>query len=504
MQILLLITGLFAFNFYNIASAAEGVSLDELMRQIEALKAEQDSLKVQMGENKEKMMMMESELERLRSVAPKPEVARAEEKVPAALPPAKKERMEKRIERLEEMAGKMFLLEPVEEIKKVREWVCPEGHIYDHPGPDNKCHICGKPQTERLAYRKYKYARKESISDLIGGMLEEEFKKRVAVGMSATGIMQQSINSDKKDTSSAQGSFDIFFLHRPMFNSTLFVDLEAIGGSGPDFFSGSASGLNDDASRGSTQDADGVDRVSVREAWLQSIFAQDRLRLVAGKIDLTNYFDMNTLANDETTQFLSGAFVNNLVLSPPDNGPGLVGYFDTKKGYSFGLGLQSADNSGTAVTDNVYVIGEVDYYAPRFLFGLGGNYRLWGRYNGDTRSRAVGLSLDQQLTQRLTAFGRYGITGHTVPGEGEWTWSLGLGMRSPFSSRRYDHTALAFSQLKKRDGEKEDLAEAYYSFFLTDHMNLSVNSQVVLNSGSDDPVDEDYLATFGLRVQMDF
>ncbi|MFQ5863348.1 MAG: carbohydrate porin [Candidatus Brocadiales bacterium] len=486
------------------ALATEESQLQYLMEQLETLKAEQDNLKAQMNKNKEKMMMMESELEGFRGTVPTPEMARAEEEVPAALPPAKKERLERRIKRLEEMAGKMFLLEPVEEIKKVWEWVCPEGHIYDHPGPGNKCEIDGLPQTKRLAYRKFKYARKESISDLIGSMLEEEFKKRVAVGMSATGIVQQSINSDKKDTASTQGSFDLFFLHRPMFNSTLFLDLEAIGGSGPDIFSSTASGLDDDASRGSTQDTDGVDRVSVREAWLQSIFAQDRLRLVAGKIDLTNYFDMNTMANDETTQFFSSAFVNNLVLSPPDNGPGLVGYFDTKKGYSFGIGLQSADNSGTAVTDKVYGIAEVDYYAPRFFFGLGGNYRLWGRYNGDTRSRAVGLSLDQQLTQRLTAFGRYGITGHTAPGEGEWAWSLGLGLRSPFSSRRYDHTALAFSQQKARDDEKEDLAEAYYSFFLTDHMNLTLNSQVVFNSASDDPVDEDYLTTFGLRVQMDF
>ncbi len=502
MQILLLVTGLFVFGFYNIAFAAEGPSLEELMKQLEALKAEQDSLKAQMGKNEEKMRMMEAELKRLGVAAP--EATMAGEEAPAAPPPTKKERIERRLERLEEMAGKVFLLEPVEEIKKVWEWVCPEGHIYDHPSPDNKCHICGKPQTKRLAYRKYKYARKESISDLIAGMLEEEFKKRVAVGMSATGIVQQSINSDKKDTASAQGSFDIFFLHRPMFNSTLFVDLEAIGGSGPDIFSATASGLDDDASRGSTQDIDGVDRVSVREAWLQSIFAQDRLRVVAGKIDLTNYFDMNSVANDETTQFFSSAFVNNLVLSPPDNGPGIIGYFDTKKGYSFGVGLQSADNSGTAVTDKVYVIGEIDYYAPKFFFGLGGNYRLWSRYNGDTRSRAVGFSIDQQLTQRLTAFGRYGITGNTAPDEGEWTWSLGLGLRSPFSSRRYDHTALAFSQLKTSEGEKEDLVEAYYNFFLTDHMNLSLNSQTVLNSGSTDPVDEDYLSTFGLRVQMDF
>ncbi len=475
--------------------AVEVEQIERLRSELEHLKAEQQSLSQKMEQDRSRIESLDTELARLSGG---PAVPPAEKTPP---PVSKKERLEKRVESLEEMAGKVFLLEPVEEIKKVSEWVCPEGHIYDHPGPDGRCHLCGKPQKERVAYRKFKYARKESISDRIAAMMEEEFKKRVAIGVSATGVFQQLLNSHKKDTAFAEGSFDLFFLHRPMINSTLFIDLEAIGGSGPDLLVHSISGLNDDASRGSTHDT-----VSVREAWLQSIFMQDRLRLVSGMIDLTNYFDMNNVANDETTQFLTSALVNNPVLSaPPKNSPGLVGYFDTKKGYSFGLGLASADDSGTAITDKPYTIAEVDYYAPRFLFGQGGNYRLWGRYNGDTRSQAVGLSLDQQFTQRLTGFARYGVTGNTATDEPEWAWSLGLGFSSPFSSRKYDRTALAFSQIKAFKGDKEDLAEAFYNFFLTDHMNVSLNSQVLLHSASPLPGEnDDFLTTFGLRVQMDF
>lgn len=480
--------------------AVEGEDIERLRSELELLKAEQQGLSQRMEQNQTKVERLEQELLRFSSG----EVPLEKPAVGGPSPVTKKERLEKRVESLEELTGKVFVLEPVEEIKKVSEWVCPEGHIYDHPSLDGLCHLCGKPQEERVAYRKFKYARKESISDRIAAMMEEEFKKKVAVGMSATGIFQQSLNSHKKDTSFAQGSFDLFFLHRPMINSTLFLDLEAIGGGGPDLLVGSASGLNDDASRGSTQDTDGVDRVSVREAWLQSIFMKDRLRLMGGKIDLTNYFDMNTVANDETTQFLTSAFVNNPALSEPVNGPGLVGYFDTKKGYSFGLGLQSADNSGTAITDRPYMIGEVDYYIPKFLFGQGGNYRLWGRYNGDTKSRAVGLSFDQQFTQRLTGFARYGLTGNTATDEPEWAWSLGLGLSSPFSSRKYDRTAVAFSQIKTLTGAKEDIGEVYYNFFLTDHMSLSLNSQVLLHASSPLPREDDFLHTFGLRVQMDF
>ncbi|MEE9559066.1 MAG: carbohydrate porin [Candidatus Brocadiales bacterium] len=289
-----------------------------------------------------------------------------------------------------------------------------------------------------------------------------------------------------------------------MLNSILFVDLESIGGSGPDIFSNTVSGLNDDVSRGSHQDDDGLDRVSVREVWLQSMLMEDRLRLVAGKIDLTNYFDMNTVANDETTQFLASAFVNNLALSPPDNGPGVVGYFDTRKGYSFGAGLQSSDNSGTAVTDRVFAIGELDYHTPKFLFGREGDYRFWGRYNGDTRSSAVGVSFDQKFREGLSGFGRFGATHNAAPDEVKWTWSLGLGLSSPFSLRRNDHAGLAFSRLKTDESKNEELAEVYYNFFITDHMSATLNSQVLLNSIREESFKEDYLSTFGLRVQMDF
>ena len=323
--------------------------------------------------------------------------------------------------------------------------------------------------------------------------------RNITMSGGLTGVVQGSANNSPRDHVDAVGRADLIFKFTVGESTIAVIDAEATGGDGLDSRIPSFSLLNGVA--GSTGDT-----VRFREAWVEHSAFNDAILVTAGKIDLTNYFDANAVANDETTQFLMSAFVNNLALSIPNNAPGLVGYFDTKKGYSFGLGLQSNDNSGKAVTDRLYGIAEVDYYAPKFLFGLGGNYRLWGRYNGDTKSRAAGLSFDQQLTQRLTAFSRFGITGNTVPDEVEWAWSLGLGLRSPFSSRRYDHTGLAFSQLKMPNGKKENLAETYYSFFITDHMNISLNSQVIFDSvrGLDDPEDSDYLSTFGLRMQMDF
>ena len=79
-----------------------------------------------------------------------------------------------------------------------------------------------------------------------------------------------------------------------------------------------------------------MDRISVREVWLQSELLKQHVRLVAGKIDLTNYFDSNSIANDETTQFITSAFVNNRTLEVPENGPGIAAFYDTRRGVFLG------------------------------------------------------------------------------------------------------------------------------------------------------------------------
>ena len=47
--------------------------------------------------------------------------------------------------------------------------------------------------------------------------------------------------------------------------------------------------------------------VNLREAWLRTELFSQKLALSAGRLDLTNYFDRNATANDETTQFISDA-----------------------------------------------------------------------------------------------------------------------------------------------------------------------------------------------------
>ncbi|QII11827.1 hypothetical protein KsCSTR_24480 [Candidatus Kuenenia stuttgartiensis] len=118
--------------------------------------------------------------------------------------------------------------------------------------------------------------------------------------------------------------------------------------------------------------------------WFETKLFGQQVSLVAGKIDLTNYFDSNAVANDETTMFITSAFVNNLALEVPHNGPGAVSIYEMENGLNFRLGLQSADsdNMGLGIGKGFYGIGEVGLHSDS-LFGREGNYRLWFKINGD-------------------------------------------------------------------------------------------------------------------------
>ncbi|MFQ5714700.1 MAG: carbohydrate porin [Candidatus Scalinduaceae bacterium] len=414
-------------------------------------------------------------------------------------------RVDKKIRRLEdvvyELKDRAALMDMTEEIRRVQEYVCQNGHVFSTMSEDKRCPICGLKQKARSRFKLHKFARRESISERIAASIEEEFEKRVTIGASSTGILQQIISSDKKEKSFAESSFDLLFIAKPLLYTTFFMDLEAIGGNGPDELIGSFSGLNDDS--GSLQDDDGVDRVSVREVWLQSFLLDERLRLVGGKIDLTNYFDSNTVANDETTQFITSAFVNNPTLEVPVNGPGLLAFFDTRRGFTIGLGLQSLDNSGTNITDDIYGIAEIGYRS-HFFFKQEGNYRLWGRTKGGMEdNNGFGVSIDQNLSTRLTAFARYGaneseVNDATIAS----AWSAGLRFRSPFFSRVNDEIAFAFGMLDIVGGDEESAAELYYKFQVNDHFAITPSFQVVFDpagKGSNDTA-----SVIGIRTQLEF
>jgi len=413
-------------------------------------------------------------------------------------------RLDRLEQKLQTVTTAPVVTEQTEEIKKFKEFVCKKGHLFSTMPENGVCPIDGSKVRQREVLKKVKLARRESVAEKIEAALEEEKNKGVVVGASGTGVFQQIIRSEKsKDTSFAEGSLDLIFVSHPMAYTTFFADLEAIGGNGPDQSIRSNAGLNGDA--GSLQDSDGVDRVSVREAWMGGDYFNEHVKAVVGKIDLTNYFDTNAVANDETSELLSNAFVNNPTLQQPRNGPGATAFYDTKKSIRIGAGIQSPSDSGTRIGDRPYAIAEIDYNTHLF-FGREGNYRLWGRMNGSRRhdNKGFGMSLDQVLIPTLTAFARYGLNNQ----EGainRYAWSTGFEKRKLLSSRPLDVLGMAFGQQEGIATKIDTLSEIYYRFFLTDHLALSPHLQwLIRSSRPDDLGREENVFVVGLRSQVDF
>ncbi|MEQ1909954.1 MAG: hypothetical protein ABMA15_14085, partial [Vicinamibacterales bacterium] len=210
-------------------------------------------------------------------------------------------------------------------------------------------------------------------------------------------------------------------------------------------------------------------------------FFGQRLGVTAGRLDLTNYFDRNAAANDETTQFLSDALVNNQMLGLAVNGTGLVADFDPKNGLSFRFGVQQSNPEATSLSDSIYSLAEVGYVATPFSLPEG-HYRLWFRTdnNAATQRNAVGVSLDQKLSPVVTAFGRYGT--QEAEGGRDHYASGGLAFGGGLVFNPLDTWGVGYAQMTLLSGDEEKLTEGFYNLRLTERLRLSLTLQHVLDS----------------------
>ncbi len=415
------------------------------------------------------------------------------------------DRLDQMEERLDEVYNRAVLSEPKLFVKKLTVWVCKNGHEYFNKQKGDKCPQDGLELEQSFTYQRERVYRRQTISEVIEGVLAEEELRGITTGVSATGTMHQSLRlKGNEEEAKAElfgiGSVDLFFIAKPAMFTSFFLDLEAIGGFSPDDRIANNSGLNSDSARYEADERD----VNVREAWLRTELFEQTLVLSAGMLDLTNYFDNNAAANDETTQFITDTLVNNPFLAPPTNGGGFVAIYDPKMGFTLKAGVQRGETATTDFTDNIYSVFEASYLA-NFSFMPQGNYRAWYRINddGDEENRAWGISIDQQLTRAITVFARFGqqFTSEEYDRD-DFFYSGGIEFKTPFTFYLQDSWGLGYEHSNMAVGEKEELLEAYYNVVLTDNIQTSFHVQYLINSdvGGEDKA---YVIP-GIRVQVTY
>ena len=210
-------------------------------------------------------------------------------------------------------------------------------------------------------------------------------------------------------------------------------------------------------------------QLNLREAWLRTELFGQRLALTAGRLDLTNYFDQNAFANDESTQFLSDALVNNQMLGLSSNGTGVATEFDAKNGFRVKFGFQQSNDDAANLSDSMFTLTEVGYTFTPFALPKGPTAR--GSEPTTRRRTAVatgfGISLDQKLTPVLGCL-RAVRDLEPRPGPRQL-----LQRRRRLPERHHLQPARHVGRRLRTNGardwaETERLTEGYYNFHLTD------------------------------------
>lgn len=327
--------------------------------------------------------------------------------------------------------------------------------------------------------------------------------KNISLSGGLVGVLQGSFNNDPEDQVDVVGRGDLVFNFKVGDSTIAVIDVEATGGDGIDTVVGNYSVLNGVA--GSTSDT-----ARFREAWVEHAALNDRLILTAGKVDLTNYFDSNAVANDENGQFLAGAFVHSAVLGIPGNGPGARLEAKLAEPLTLGLGYGSGDSDSSDVFDHGFGIAELGYKLK--LGELEGNYRIYGSVDGTIADGATklvqknavgfGVSLDQQITDKLTVFARYGQRDEDVYVT-KMAWSAGGQYVGLIPERKDDVLGFAFGQIQAVGASsQEKLAEVYYKVKVNDQIEIAPIAQYLINPLGDNTKDD--VVALGLRSQISF
>jgi hypothetical protein len=384
------------------------------------------------------------------------------------------------------------LSEPETRTRKTTVYIDKNNNISDKPTPGAK---------KTVTYQRERVYRRENINEKIQSALDDQAKNSVQLGVNAA-IAPQAVFQTKGDKTDADrhayqlASADLFFTAHIAQHTVFFADVVGLSGPPPDLETGGLTLLNGFSARLVRQN-----ELNLREAWLRTEVFSQKLSLVAGRLDLTNYFDHNAAANDETRQFLSDALVNNPTLNLAVNGSGLAAVYDPKGGFVFKVGLQQSKTDATNLSESLYSLGEIGYVTR--LPGLGeGNYRFWGRNDNSTsRNRTgYGTSLDQKLAPKVTWFGRYGSAQADI--KHDHFYSTGLQFANGAGFYPGDVWGVGYAHYDQGIGPKERLTEGYYSFGISEKFRLSFHLTHVLEKKPDTPT-VGFLVP-GIRLQASF
>ena len=231
------------------------------------------------------------------------------------------------------------------------------------------------------------------------------------------------------------------------------------------------------------------------------------------------HMDQNTIAHNETSQFLSTVFRNSAVIDfPGGNSWGFRAVYAPADWIELATGMYDDNNDWEDLLEDRFTFGQVNIKPT--LLGRKGNYRMYGWYDDSNHTKwsdsgtttqqnfGFGTSIDQKILDYFTVFGRFGWQDPDVSMV-EWAWSSGFQFDGGVWGREKDYLGFAVGMDIPSDdyGDSgnpdhgEGHIEAYYNYYINDYLRISPDYQLIWNpyGASDGPIN-----IIGMRGQVDF
>lgn len=409
-----------------------------------------------------------------------------------------REQLLNRIEGLEqrviELETSTVLSDPETMVKKIEVFI-------DDNGMEHKTQVAGSKRI--TTYQRERVFRRQTINEKIEEALDDAANRNVQLGVDAAIIIQNAQKTRGPDVKKADKNFyqlastDLYFTAGLAQYTVFFADIVGLSGTPPDSEVNGLTLANGYAARLVQQND-----LSLRESWLMTELWDQKLSLVVGRVDLTNYFDSNAAANDETSQFLSDALVNNPALGLSENGAGMAVVYDPKTAFNFKLGYQQSTSTATNLSDSLFLLLEAGYKMNPFQMGEG-NYRFWYREdNTGNGTSAFGISLDQKIKAGITLFVRYGTAENANSSDRDKYYSTGLQLNAGLGFNPEDTFGIGYAYSELATNEKENLLEAYYNLAMTEKLRLTFHLTQLEEQRAD--LTKDGFFVSGMRLQASY
>lgn len=230
----------------------------------------------------------------------------------------------------------------------------------------------------------------------------------------------------------------------------------------------------------------------IPELALMHYFNGKRACIIAGMVNMTNYFDGVGPANDSFSGFTNGAFVNSTVLGLPDANLGAVAQFEINpKSYAMvGVSRETTSYGYNPFNDgsSYMIVGE---YGRTILDGaatirINPFFRQVEEENKNRKNAGLAASIEYAPCDEVTLFARTGFGAKQDLGAA-FDFSCGATFNA-IPGREDDFVGVAFGVFKgtnsveePTNNNREYVLEAMYSMQINDYWKLVPHVQYIKN-----------------------